>query len=79
MGEPERYYSDFDISHEELYARLEQLKAENYHLKRQLRNKNNIEKGHKNTIKVLSKKVKKKRGSKGYRNGQKRGSNGFNG
>lgn len=78
MGEP--YYSDFNLNHETLYLELEQLRSENYHLKRQLSNKHNITRGQSKTIAALEKKLKKQNGSKQhYRNGQKRGAKGFNG
>lgn len=78
MGEP--YYSDFNLNHETLYLELEQLRSENYHLKRQLSNKNDITRGQSKLIASLERKLKKQNGSKQhYRNGQKRGANGFNG
>ena len=78
MGEP--YHSDFDISHETLYAELERLKAENYHLRKQLRNKNDINRGQKKLITSLQKKLKSYNTSEQhYRNGRKRGAHGFNG
>lgn len=78
MGEP--YYSEFNINHEELYLELERVKSENYHLKRQLSHKNNINRGQSKTIAALEKKLKHNNKNKQhYRNGRKRGSNGFNG
>lgn len=78
MGEP--YYSEFNISHEELYSELERLKSENYHLKRQLSHKQNINRGQSKQIAALEKKLKKENQNKQhYRNGRKRGANGFNG
>lgn len=76
----EGYCSDYDISHEELYLELERLRAENYGLRRQLRNKNRSNKELKKTIRAMNKKLKNSNTSKNhYRNGQKRGSRGFNG
>lgn len=78
MGE--EYHSEFAISHEELYAELERLKSENYHLRRQLSNKNNIDKGQKKLIQKLEKKLKKYgETEQHYRNGRKRGARGFHG
>lgn len=78
MGEP--YYSEFGINHEALYAELERVKSENYHLKRQLSNKNNINRGQSKTIASLEKKLKTvNKNKQHYRNGRKRGANGFNG
>jgi predicted metallo-beta-lactamase superfamily hydrolase len=78
MGQP--YYSDFDISHETVYEELARTKAENFHLKKQLKNKNEINKGQKKTIAALSKKLKAvNKNEQHYRNGRKRGTRGFNG
>lgn len=78
MGEP--YYSEFGIQHETLYLELEKLKSENFHLKKQLSNKNNINRGQSKTIASLERKLKDKNGNKQhYRNGRKRGAKGFNG
>lgn len=78
MGEP--YYSEFNINHEELYLELERVKSENYHLKRQLSNKQNINRGQSKQIASLEKKLKANNKNKQhYRNGRKRGANGFNG
>lgn len=78
MGQP--YHSEFNISHEDLYAELERLKSENYHLKRQLKHKNNINGGQSKQIAALEKKLKKLNGNEQhYRNGRKRGARGFNG
>jgi regulator of replication initiation timing len=78
MGEV--YYSEFNINHEELYAEMERLKSENYHLKRQLSHKQNINRGQSKHIATLEKKLKAVNKSKQhYRNGRKRGANGFNG
>jgi hypothetical protein len=78
MGEP--YLSDFDISHERLYAEMERLKSENYHLKRQLRKKNDRLKGQDNYIGTLEKKLRhSNKDQQHYRNGRKRGAYGFKG
>lgn len=78
MGEA--YHSEFNISHEELYSQMEKLKSENYHLKRQLAHKNNINKGQQKTIASLERKLKKHGETvQHYRNGRKRGARGFNG
>lgn len=78
MGEP--YYSEFNINYEQLYLELERVKSENYHLKRQLSNKQNINRGQSKQIAALEKKLKNKnKNQQYYRNGRKRGSNGFNG
>lgn len=74
------YYSDYGINHEKLYLELEQIKSENYHLKRQLRHKNNIIHGQSKLIASLEKKIKDRNKDKQhYRNGRKRGANGFKG
>lgn len=76
----EGYCSDYDISHEELYLELERLKAENYGLRRQLRNKSISVRNLKKTIRAMNKKLKSVNSNKEhYRNGRKRGSRGFNG
>lgn len=76
----DKYYSEFDLNHEELYAELERLKAENYHLKRQLSHKQNINRGQSKLIASLEKKLKERNiDTQHYRNGQKRGKNGRNG
>lgn len=78
MGEP--YHSEFNISHENVYAELARVKGENYHLKRQLKNKNNINRGQSKLIASLQKELKQTGDTKQhYRNGRKRGSHGFNG
>lgn len=78
MGEP--YYSEFNLSHETVYLEMERLKSENYHLKKQLSNKNNINRGQSKTIASLERKLKdKNRNTQHYRNGRKRGAKGFNG
>ena len=78
MGE--NYYSEFDLNHEEMYAELERLKSENYHLKRQLSHKQNINRGQSKQIAALEKKLKEvNKNEQHYRNGQKRGKHGFNG
>lgn len=79
MGE-RQYYSEFDLGHEQAYAELERLKSENYHLRRQLQHANNINRGQKKKLTAMEKKLKKANGNQQhYRNGRKRGSNGFNG
>lgn len=76
----ERFYSTFGLNHEDVYLELEKVKAENYHLKRQLSNKNNINRGQSKTIASLEKKLKEvNKNKQHYRNGRKRGANGFNG
>lgn len=76
----EPYYSDFNINYEEVYSELERLKSENYSLKRQLRNKNSTNKEQRKLINKLTKKLKcYSETRQHYRNGRKRGSNGFNG
>lgn len=79
MGEP--YHSEFNLSHEDVYAELGRVKSENFHLKRQLKNKNNINLGQSKLIAKLEKEIKLLNGGKKqhYRNGRKRGSRGFNG
>ncbi len=64
MGE--RYYSEFEIGHEQLYLELERLKAENYSLKRQLSHNRNTTKGQSKMIASLQKQLKdgKKHGKK---------------
>ena len=80
MGQPNQYYSDFGLNHEQVYSENERLKAENYHLRNQLKNKNNQLKGQDKYIGKLERKVKSKNGEEQfYRNGRKRGSNGFKG
>lgn len=75
MGQP--YYSDFNISHEQVYSDLEKAKSENYHLKKQLKNQRSINKGQKKYIKSLERKLKtKNKNEQHYRNGRKRGKNG---
>lgn len=78
MGEP--YYSEFNITHEEVYAELARVKAENYHLKGQLKHQRNINRGQSKLIGSLEKKLKGRNDNEQhYRNGRKRGSYGFNG
>lgn len=74
------YLSDYNISHEKLYAELKRTEAENYHLKRQLKNLRIADRGRLKYIKKLEKKIKSyDKPEQHYRNGRKRGSNGFNG
>lgn len=78
MGEP--YHSEFNLSHEDVYAELGRIKAENYHLKRQLKHRNNINRGQSKLIASLEKELKQNGDTKQhYRNGRKRGARGFNG
>jgi multidrug resistance efflux pump len=71
---------EFELNYEELYAELERLRGENYHLKRQLRNKNNRLSGQSKFIASLEKKLKERnKDTQHYKNGRKRGANGFNG
>jgi len=80
MAMGEAYYSEFDINHETVYAELERLKSENYHLKRQLAHKQNINRGQSKLIASLEKKLKKDNQTKQhYRNARKKGAYGFNG
>jgi hypothetical protein len=73
----DKYYSEFDLNHEELYAELERLKAENYHLKRQLSHKQNINRGQSKLIASLEKKLKDRNvDTQHYKNGRKRGGHG---
>lgn len=63
---------DIVLSNEELWDAFERLKAENYHLKRQLKNKNNLMKGKDKYIKKLerdSKEYKEKK--QHYKNGKR--------
>ncbi len=78
MGQP--YHSEFNINHEQLYSELKRLKSENYHLSRQLINQRSVNRNQSRHIAKLEKKLKAANGKgQRYRNGQKRGSHGFNG
>jgi hypothetical protein len=69
---------DFQLNNEELWEAFEKLKAENYHLKRQLVNKNKIINGKDKQIRDMAKKLKEwKPDRQHYKNG-KRGTK-FNG
>lgn len=60
------------LSNEALHDELERLKGENYHLKRQLRNKNNLVNGQKNYIRKLEKELKAYTGNvQHYKNGKR--------
>jgi prefoldin subunit 5 len=63
---------DFQLNTEELYEAFERLKAENYHLKRQLKNKNNLINGKDKYIKKLEREAKEFRPAKQhYKNGKR--------
>lgn len=60
------------LPNEELWNAFERLKAENYHLKRQLKNKNNINNGKDKYIKKLERQLKEfKRNKQHYKNGKR--------
>lgn len=54
-----------------LYEEMQRLRSENYHLKKQLKNKNNELKGNRHTIRVLVKKVKESDKKQHYKNGKR--------
>lgn len=63
---------NIQLSNEELYEAFEQVKAENYHLKRQLKNKNNLINGKDKYIKKLTKELKELKPEKNhYKNGKR--------
>lgn len=80
MGQPNQYYSDFNLNHEQVYAENEKLKSENHQLRKKLSKKRDRIKGQDRYISKLERKVKEKNGDEQhYRNGRKRGSRGFKG
>lgn len=72
MEEP---HSDIEVD----YVELERLRAENYHLKRQLKHVRDTNRAQKKLIASFEKKLKEQNKKPHYRNGRKRGANGFNG
>lgn len=60
------------LPNEELYSEFQRLKAENYHLKGQLKRKNNEAKGRDKYIRKLEKQLKQLKPDKQhYRNGKR--------
>jgi prefoldin subunit 5 len=63
---------EISLPNEELWEAFERLKAENYHLKRQLKNKNNLINGKDKYIKKLEREVKEWKPQKNhYKNGKR--------
>lgn len=74
------YVSSYNINHEHIYYEVERLKQENFHLRRQLAHKQNINRGQSRIIAAQNKKLKRyNEEEQHYRNGQKRGKRGRNG